>query len=642
MVQRVSGPARILPWSLLSSRPLISVFDPSPWLLAALDATLGLLAIYLAIAARFESFDAGVWLSGYSPSILLPLVVRPIVNHATGVYSMAWRNASVHEFYCLVLAAGIATGVSALLFYAVLAPLELRGTQGFPRSFWLIEGLLYVALVGALRVAVRVYHHASTAPSHAGGRGIPTLLFGAGSAGAALARSAIREPRAGILPVGFLDDDPRLRGRHVAGLPVFGGLDRLREAVSATGVQRMIITMPSATGAAIRRAVAGAHEQQLVVHTVPSVADLLDTDLDAYRVRSVKVEDLLGRRVVPGVMAGTNRALKRARVLVTGGAGSIGSELSRQILEGAPATLAVADRAESPLYEIEQELKVRLDRQDGGASGDCVRPLLVDITHPHRLRQLFLEQRPQFVFHAAALKHVPMMEARVCDAVLVNIGGTLAVLRASLASDVQRFVLVSTDKAVEPSSVMGATKRVAEMLVRQVALSTGRPYVAVRFGNVLGSSGSVVRLFQSQLERGLPLTITDPRMVRYFMTIPEAARLVLAASALGAAGDLFILEMGEQLRIVDVAKDLIRLSGRDPDSVPFNIVGTRPGEKLSEELSYGTEEVEPTTQPGVLRMRRQPPVPPDLLGRVEELIDLANAYDDEPVRARLFDLVRSG
>ena len=394
--------------------------------------------------------------------------------------------------------------------------------------------------------------------------------------------------------------------------------------------------MPSAPGIAVRRVFEAALALQLDVRTVPSVTDLLDGSVDAWRVRRVRVEDLLRRPMVTEHAAGVEEIIRDRTVLITGGGGSIGSELARQVFAIGPRRLVLVDRAESPLYLVQRELETRRSR--GRGSGE-LRVHLANVASRAAMERLIAEEAPSVIFHAAAYKHVPMMEEHPSDAVHVNVGGTLVLLDAAAAAGVDRFVFVSTDKAVRPSSVMGASKRIAEMLVADAARRTGRPYVSVRFGNVLGSTGSVVPIFQEQLENGEPLTVTHPDMTRYFMAIPEAAWLILDAAALGRNGDLFVLDMGEPIRIMDLARDLVRLAGRDPDSQPIEMVGLRPGEKLHEELFYDTEHVEPTESAKVLRAMAPPPSA-DVRDDVRRILAQADGEDEAALRDALLAYVR--
>ena len=361
-----------------------------------------------------------------------------------------------------------------------------------------------------------------------------------------------------------------------------------------TGAKALLITMPNASGDVVRQIVEKALELKLEVRTVPPVTDLIDGTLDTSRLRAVRVEDLLRRPPTEGHATPVHDVFAGRCVVITGAAGSIGSELARQVLILGPRRVILVDRAESALYLVQLELEEHLRKAaaNGAAWADVeVAVQLANVASRAVMQRLFEREQPDVVLHAAAYKHVPMLEDNPSEAVQVNMGGTLSVIDAAAAVGVGRFVLVSTDKAVWPSSVMGASKRVAEMLVTDAARRFERPYAAVRFGNVLGSNGSVVPIFQDQLQKGEPLTITDPEMTRYFMTIPEAAWLILDAAALANPGDLFALDMGEPVRILDLARDLARLSGRDPDSVPIKVTGLRKGEKLHEELFYDQEHV---------------------------------------------------
>lgn len=472
---------------------------------------------------------------------------------------------------------------------------------------------------------------------------IPTLVYGAGDVGATVMRTIGASPDGlGMDIVGVLDDDRKKRNQVIRGHKVLGSLEELDEIVRVTDARRLLIAIPSASGEVVRRAVEHATRLGLEARTVPSLDELVSGRLDAAAIREVQVVDLLRRPPVVIDEPALRDLVAGQTVLVTGAGGSIGSELARQVFDLDPRTLVLLDRAEGPLYDIDRELTLLGERDSGTLSraGHHRAELvtrLANVAAPDPMRRIIAHDRPVMVLHAAAYKHVPMMEHHPADAVYTNIGGTLAALRASLAGDVERFVLVSTDKAVEPSSVMGATKRLAELAVNAIARRSGRRYVSVRFGNVLGSSGSVVPLFQRQLREGVPLTITDPEVTRYFMTIPEASRLILQASLFGLPGDLFVLDMGEPVRIVDLARDLARLAGRDPDSVPIRYIGLRPGEKLHESLFYGAESIEATAHPKVMRAHEVTTAPTDLLASLDELVAVGATGDHELSRRRLFE-----
>jgi FlaA1/EpsC-like NDP-sugar epimerase len=594
-------------------------------------------ASYLALALRYERLNVPAAVPAAALIIALIVFVRTLVNARLGLYNRRWKHASVPELERITFAVWFGTLASAAVFYSIVLTVGSNLATGFPRSFWVIEPLLSGLAIGGLRLGIR-----ATSEAKPGGRAHTvadraTLLYGAGETGSFMARSARRHPGSGVVPVGFLDDDPSLVGEIVAGLRVYGGLARMAQAVQETRARTLLITMPSAPGTAVRRVFDAATALGLEVRTVPSMTDLLDGTVDAYRIRPICVEDLLRRPTITARDCDLAEEIIRDKVVViTGGGGSIGSELARQVFGMKPRRLVLIDRAESPLYMIQRELETRREYSHLDSE---LRVHLANVASSAAMRRIIAQERPSVIFHAAAYKHVPMMQTHPSDAAYVNVRGTLSLLNAAVDEGVERFVLVSTDKAVRPTSVMGATKRIAEMLVADAARRSGRAYVSVRFGNVLGSTGSVIPVFQQQLEAGRPLTITHPEMTRFFMTIPEACRLILDAAALGKQGDLFVLDMGEPVKVLDLARDLVRLSGRDPDSQPFETIGLRPGEKLHEELFYDSEEVEPTPAPKVLRAISAPP-PGDVLEHVAGILLLATGECEDELAAAILDYAR--
>ncbi|HEY5628648.1 MAG TPA: nucleoside-diphosphate sugar epimerase/dehydratase [Candidatus Limnocylindrales bacterium] len=608
--------------------------------LLALDVAATIIGIYVAITLRFDGRPGIELLLSLMPGILLPLAIRPLINWQLGLYRRLWRYASARDMVRVVEACLAATLVAMILFYGLLLPLNVSGTAGFPRSFWVIELLLALALQGGGRFLVRIVSDTMPSrPATATGAGqvLPALLYGAGRIGDQIARSALREPDAGVRPVGFLDDSPLLHGQNTAGLRVLGGLDQLKTAVERTGARAILITMPNAPGERVREIVNAAEALRLEVRTVPGLHELLDGSIDAYRLRKVRVDDLLSRPVSDEHAPGVAELIGGATIMVTGAGGSIGSELARQVYALNPAKIILVDRAESPLYTIQRELDIRGFRDRG--HGDVIAHL-GNVASRAAMANLVRDTQPDVIFHAAAYKHVPMMESYPAEGVHVNIGGTMAMLDAARSAGVRHFVLVSTDKAVEPSSVMGATKRVAEALVTATAAETGYTYLAVRFGNVLGSAGSVLPIFMDQLERGQSLTVTHPEMTRFFMTIAEASWLILDAAAVGGPGDLFVLDMGKPVRIMDLAEDLVRLSGRPPGSVPIEITGLRPGEKLHERLFYDSEQATPTSVPKLLRTTVDAH-PLDIREEAQSILALATGTHDGALRDRLFRVVET-
>ena len=598
-----------------------------------------LASIYVALSLRSDAALDVAGVMVFMPIILIPFIVRPIVNERLGLYRRAWIHASVPELMQVVAAAVVGSAVCLAIYFAASeSPVQL-GTAGLPRSFFIVEFILSLALIGGTRFLIRASNEIGTR-TVVEGESIaltPALLFGAGRMGALMARSALREPKAGVLPMGFLDEDPGKRGASVAGLPVFGGMDQLSTAVRRTGAKMLLITMPNASGEAVRGVMDQALEQGLTVRIVPPVYELLGGSHNATRLREVRIADLLTRQQTTVHADGVGEAIRDQVVMITGAGGSIGSELARQVYGFGPRKLVLVDRAESPLYMIQRELELRA--LDGRGKGDLAIHL-ANVASRSVMTRLIEDTRPAVIFHAAACKHVPMMEEHPSEGVQVNVGGTMTVLSAAVDAGVPRFVLVSTDKAVEPSSVMGATKRLAEWLVADAAARTGRAYVAVRFGNVLGSAGSVLPIFQGQLENGEAITITHPEMSRYFMTIQEACWLILDATSIGRPGDLFVLDMGEPVKIVDMVNDLIRLAGRQAGSVPIRFTGLRPGEKLHEQLFYDSEKVEATGVDKILRVIDNS-APSDVQESARQLLQIALGDSDDELRAHLFQAVAS-
>jgi FlaA1/EpsC-like NDP-sugar epimerase len=629
--------------------------------LFAADLLIVTAAIVGAMVLRFDSLRFVDQALIYFPAALFPLFIRPFVNFAFGLYSRVWAYASIAELARIATAIGLGSVLGIFVFYGVLVPLGVPGTVTaagrFPRSFFVIEGLLTLLGTGGVRFLVRAASEwrGPSRPRRAqrtedlGSGRVPTLVYGAGDAGAQVLRTiASARDGLGMRIVGLLDDDKRKHGLVLRGKKVIGGLKDLELAAARTGARRLVIAIPTASGDLVRRAVEDANRLGLETRTLPAFEDLVTGRLSAAALREVRVDDLLRRATVQIDEPELREMVRDGTVLVTGAGGSIGSELARQVFDLDPSCLVLLDRAEGPLYDIERELSLLAARDSGtptraGRARPNLKTRLANVVTPHTMTSALAEDKPVLVLHAAAYKHVPMMEYHPVDAVFANLGGTLTALRAAEAAGVERFVLVSTDKAVSPTSVMGASKRLAELATAAVAGRSGRAYVSVRFGNVLGSSGSVIPLLQRQLAEGVPLTITHPDMTRYFMTIAEAARLILEAALMGKPGDVFVLDMGEPIKILDLARDLARLAGRDPDSVPIQYIGPRPGEKLSEALFYDWERVEPTSHPKVLKARQNGVAPmsdevaSEVLRHLDAVIDVARGADGAATRSALFE-----
>ena len=545
------------------------------------DLVAAVLAWMLAFALRFNfdippEFYASAW-----QSLFWVLPLFGALFFAFGLYRGLWRFASLSDLQHLV--AAVLTG--ALLTTAAVVFL---GLGPIPRSVLVLHPLLLALAMGGSRFAYRGWkEHRLYGPTKM--RGQPVLVLGAGEA----ADSLLREMnRSGLwYAVALVDDNPSKVGRRLRGLPVFGPLARVGEVAEKYGVKHVIMAMPGAKSSERRSAAEHAAEAGLTVMTMPSYDDLLAGRLSVSNIRRVELEDLLGRESVSLDDAGLHELLTGRVVMVSGAGGSIGSELCRQIAKFAPSRLVLFESSEFSLYRIDEELAQSF-------SDVVISAWAGDVRDTERVEEVLMAEKPAVIFHAAAYKHVPLMEhGNAWQAVRTNALGTLTLARAAQAAGVDKFVLISTDKAVNPTNVMGASKRLAERLCRAQQATAGTRFVTVRFGNVLGSNGSVIPKFREQIARGGPVTVTHPDIVRYFMTIPEAAQLVLQAGWMGQGGEIFVLDMGEPVKIVDLARDMIRLSGFSEEDIHLEFTGLRPGEKLYEELLADDEATLPTPHP---------------------------------------------
>jgi FlaA1/EpsC-like NDP-sugar epimerase len=536
-------------------------------------------AYWAAVNLRFEfdvprRYDDLVWLA-----LPIVLVLRMGTFAGFGLFQGWWRHAGIHDLITIAKAITL----SSLLLVGALFALGLL--DGFPRSILLLDWLLALFVVGGTRFSLRIARE-ERLERQRNVTGIPTLIIGAGIAAEHLLRHTRFDAGSEIRPIGILDDDPEKHGMRLHGVPVLGGTEKVGDVAARMGAKLLVIAIPSASRAQMQRLVDLCVKTGIQFKIVPSLRELFNGETRIGQLRSVDIQDLLGRDSVDLDLSQVEEDLSGGTILVTGGAGSIGSELARQIASYGPARLILLDQAESNLYFTHLQITEMHPKLE-------ILPIVADICDEVRIDALFAKYRPDYVFHAAAYKHVPMMESNVGEAVHNNVMGTLNVAQGAAKHGVRKFVLISTDKAVRPSSVMGATKRIAERIVLgwPALRRSGTDFRAVRFGNVLGSDGSVIPLFKRQLAAGAPLTVTHPDITRYFMTIPEAVQLVLKAAAVPeAAGRISMLEMGEPVKILDLAENLIRLSGLEPyRDVPIVFTGLRPGEKLHEELMSDVE-----------------------------------------------------
>jgi FlaA1/EpsC-like NDP-sugar epimerase len=560
------------------------------------------------------------------------LVVYALVFWGLGMYRGLWRYASLPDLQRILTAAG----VGALAVPFAIALLQLPNVV--PRSVYILAPLLLAALMGGSRLAYRAWKERGLLGVVRHPRAEPVLVLGAGAAGAALAKE-LRASRSWRV-VGFLDDDPAKRGGEIIGVKVVGGLGDVADQAHRYGVTRAIIAMPGASHQARRRAMDLCAAAGLGVMTVPAYADIVSGKVSVATLREVELDDLLGRDPVKLDDAGLHRLLYGKTVLVTGAGGSIGAELCRQIARFAPARIVLFELAETALYAIEREFRER-------RPGIAAIPVIGDAKDANLVAEVFRRYAPQVVFHAAAYKHVPLMEdANAYQALQNNVLSTVVIARAAQAAGAEKFILVSTDKAVNPVNVMGASKRLAELACQALQARGPAPsagggpsittrFVTVRFGNVLGSSGSVVPLFREQIARGGPVTVTHPGMQRYFMSIPEAAQLVLQAALMGEGGEIFVLDMGEPVKIVDLARQLIRLSGFSEQDIRIEFVGMRRGEKLFEELLTDREQTLPTPHSKLHVARADPPRDGELLGEIERWLRESDQPDAAAVKRQL-------
>jgi FlaA1/EpsC-like NDP-sugar epimerase len=568
--------------------------------LLLLDLPLIALCVFLAFVLRFDLaflFDETlrrlfVWCA------VAAILIKPPVFYLFGMYGRYWRYATIDD----LLVIGLSASVSALalaVFYATTMVLQLA--QGFSRSILLIDWLLTVVAIGGLRLSVRLVGEARSRGWSRGGPQRRVLVVGAGQAGTMVVGEIRRNPQLQMAPVGYLDDDPAKRGKRVVGVPVLGDTEALTQVLRTRRIDEVIIAMPTAPGTAVRRIAERAREAGVASRTMPGVFELLDGAVSVSRLRQIEITDLL-RRAPVSADRPPDEYLAGRVVLVTGAGGSIGTELCRQVARANPQAVVLLGHGENSIFDAEQELRRTFPDV-------WLRPVIGDIRDERRMDDIFQTCRPLVVFHTAAHKHVPLMEDNPEEAVSNNIGGTAVLVRAALKHGTERFVLISTDKAVAPTSIMGASKRVAEAIVADAARRSRRPFVAVRFGNVLGSRGSAVPHFKRQIELGGPVTITHPDMRRFFMTIPEAVHLVLQAGGMGTGEELFVLDMGEPIRIVDLAQDVIKLSGYSLDEIPIVYTGVRPGEKLIERLWEPDARVQPTAHPAILQVEERSEAP---------------------------------
>lgn len=596
-----------------------------PMFLASLDIISVILAAFISIYLRFDSNKIPAnYLSLLISYMPLTVVIYLISFYLFKLYGRIWRYASATELIAIVMA-NIAASTA---WYFI----SLYIGAALPRSLYVFTGLLLIFFVGGSRLSLRFYSYVMNKPKY---RQIQrkknkVLIIGAGDAGAMLLREIERYHIANRQVVGFIDDDKNKTGKILLGVKVLGTRNELVKIASEKGIDEIIIAMPSVKGKEIKAIINICKQTNCKLTILPGLYEIIEGKVSISQLRPVDIEDLLGRDPVKLDTTAVREYLAGKIVLITGAGGSIGSEIVRQVAKMQPKKLLLLGKGENSIYEITQELKINSPEVK-------TVPIIADIRDKERIKAIMDYFEPQVVFHAAAHKHVPLMEYQPAEAVRNNILGTKVVADEAAAHNVETFVMISTDKAVNPTSVMGCTKRVAEMYVQSMNKNSGTRFVAVRFGNVLGSRGSVIPLFKKQIAKGGPVTVTHPDMKRYFMTIPEASQLVLQAGAMAKGGEVFVLDMGEPVRIYDLAKDLITLSGLIPDKdIEIKITGLRPGEKLFEELLSAEDGTEKTTHKKIFTARIKEI---DKAGLDNEISKILEITDGEKVVAALQKIV---
>lgn len=597
------------------------------------DIALVIVSVLGSFALRLDVSE----LPFYFPAALMMCAVALLVKIPTyyyfGLYRRLWVYASTSELRLITVAVTTATvltsGVMLLLInFKLLQP-------GMPRSALGIDWLLSLVLIGGSRFALRILAEQNT--SSRDGKTKRILIIGAGDAGALVVRELQKSSQLNLVPVGFLDDDPAKQKHQIYGVSVIGKVNKIADILDSHRVDEVIIAIPSAPGSIIRLVNDACRQKGISSRTMPGMYELIGGKVSVNRLREVDITDLLRREPVTIDDHLVGSILGGKRIMVTGAGGSIGREICRQIARWSPAELVLLGHGENSIFESLLELNEDFPSLS-------IHPVIADVRDTSRIEEMFKLHQPQVVFHAAAHKHVPLMEANVEEAITNNVLGTRNVVGTANRYGVERLVLISTDKAVRPVSIMGATKRLAEMIVLDTAQRTKRAYSVVRFGNVLGSRGSVVPKFKNQIARGGPVTITHPEMYRYFMTIPEAVHLVLQAASMGQGGEVFMLNMGQQVRILDLAEDLIKLSGLEPHrDIEITFTGIRPGEKLREDLWEEGMQFEPTQHSEIFRAVEEEKVDGDALARaIEQLAQSALHSETDILIRQLNDFLPSG
>ncbi|NDL68722.1 polysaccharide biosynthesis protein [Anaerotalea alkaliphila] len=608
--------------------------------LLGVDMLLVNLSVYGALLLRFEGRIEPQYLETYLTHLIPMTLIKVGVFYFFRLYKSVWRYASIDEL--------VQVGMAAVFANTLVMSYFLLLQQNLPRSVYIITALLDGMLVGGFRMSYRLVRRLRKLDLAGRAKQKRVLVVGAGDAGAMIIREMKGNEHLGIRPVAIIDDNRQKEGMHIHRVPVVGQRKDIPEVCEKLRIQEIVIAIPSADRLTIRAIVQECEKTKCKLKILPGVYDMMSGKADITSLRNVRIEDLLGRDEIKLDMGEMGAYITGKRVMVTGGGGSIGSELARQIAKFSPAELVLVDIYENNVYDLQNELKRAYRVLDYGLEGypqgvehDLkLRAVIASVRDEDRMDSLMGEARPHLVFHAAAHKHVPLMEHNPKAAVKNNVFGTYNVASAASRHGVGRFVLISTDKAVNPTNIMGATKRMCEMVIQTMDKGSDTEFAIVRFGNVLGSNGSVVPLFKRQIEEQGYVTVTHPEIIRYFMTIPEAARLVVQAGAMARGGEVFILDMGEPVKIVDLARDVIRLSGYEPEvEIPIKFTGLRPGEKLFEELLMDEEGIQSTRHEKIFIGRPGDLEQEELLEKLEKLRKVVEDGEDGDVKRVMKEVV---
>lgn len=620
----------------------LSLSDKNVVLILAIDIILIICSLYGAYLIRFEFIIPLEFMAGFKSIIPVILIIKIFVFYFFDLYRGMWRYTSMTDLVNIIKAA---FGSTLLIVSIVVFSNRFIG---FSRSIFIIDCCFTIFLISGFRLSVRIFfEHSSENESgkntvnflydlfRHGSKKKKLIIIGAGDCGEKIFREIKSNAGLGYSVVGFLDDHPVKKGKKIHGVPVLGPVNEVKSIGVKRNADEVLIAIPSANSEQMRQIVHFCKDSGLRFKTIPGYGELINGRVTINSIREVAYKDLLGREEIKRDEEKIGEYLKDRTVLITGAGGSIGSELCRQVCRYSPKRILLFERAESPLYDIELELKKNFNHI-------MVVPLLADVRDHRYTKNIFKKYSPSIVFHAAAYKHVPMLEIQPYKAIENNILGTENLIGISEKYEVERFVFVSTDKAVRPTNVMGASKRVAEMLIQSRIESQTR-YMIVRFGNVVGSVGSVVPLFKKQIEAGGPVTVTHPEITRYFMMITEACQLILQAGAIGAETnnvEIFLLEMGKPVKIIDMARDLIRFSGFEPGKdIKIEYSGLRPGEKLYEELITDGEDVVPTSHEKIMVLRRNDIIDNKIKKDIDSLIQISSDCDDEIIKQKLKEIV---